>query len=98
MGAPNAFDKEHTTSQTFTSQKLLRILLKSVELALNWTEKCMEYEVEGSRSTDRTNRTWREVVEMDCQTRKFNEEDAVDCSRWRKLINSRPANPAKCAV
>ena len=31
-------------------------------------------------------RTWREVVEEDCQARKLNNEDAVDYSRWRKLI------------
>jgi len=28
----------------------------------------------------------REVVEKDCQARKLNKEDAVDRSRWRKLI------------
>jgi len=42
----------------------------------------MEYEVEGPRP--RT--TLREVVEKDCQARKLNREDAVDHSRWRKLI------------
>jgi len=31
-------------------------------------------------------RTWREVVEKDCQARKLNKENATDCSRWRKLI------------
>ena len=31
-------------------------------------------------------RTWREVVEKDCQARKLNKNDAVDHSRWRKLI------------
>jgi len=25
-------------------------------------------------------------VEKDCQARKLNKEDAIDCSRWRKLI------------
>ena len=30
--------------------------------------------------------TKREVVEKDCQARKLNEEDAMDCSRWRMLI------------
>jgi len=42
----------------------------------------MEYEVEGPRPK----RTWREVVEKDSQARKLNSEDAMDHSRWRKLI------------
>jgi len=48
----------------------------------DWVKKCMEYEVEGSRPK----RTWREVVKEDCQARKLNTEDAMDCSKWRKLI------------
>jgi len=31
-------------------------------------------------------RTWREVVQKDCQARKLNREEAIDCSRWRKQI------------
>jgi len=31
-------------------------------------------------------RTWRDIVEKNCQARKLNKEDAVDRSRWRKLI------------
>jgi len=42
-------------------------------------KKCMEYEVEGSTPRDRPKRTWREVVQ------KLDREDAMDCSRWRKL-------------
>ena len=45
-------------------------------------KKCMEYEVEGPRPK----RTWREVVKKDCQARKLNKEDAVEHSKWRKLI------------
>ena len=45
----------------------------------------MEYEVEGSRPRGRIKRTWRKVVEKDCQARKLNKEDAMDRSRWRKL-------------
>jgi len=52
----------------------------------DWVKKCMEYEVEGSRPRGRPKRTWREVVENDCQARKLNKEDAVDHSRWRKLV------------
>jgi len=44
----------------------------------------MEYEVEGPRP--RPKRTWREVVEKDCEACKLNKEDAMDYSRWRKLI------------
>jgi len=49
-------------------------------------KKCMEYEVEGPRPKGRPKRTWREVVEKDSQTRKLNTEDAMDRSKWRKLI------------
>jgi len=52
----------------------------------DWVKKCMEYEVEGPRPRERPKRTWREVVEKDCQARKLNKEDAVDRSKWRKLI------------
>ena len=33
----------------------------------DWVKKCMEYEVEGPRTRGRQKRTWREVVEKDCQ-------------------------------
>ena len=49
-------------------------------------KKCMEYEVEGPRPRGIPMRTWREVVEKDCQARKLNKEDAMDRSKWRKLI------------
>ena len=42
-----------------------------------WVKKCMEYEVEGSRPRGRRKRTWREVVQKDCQTHKLNSEDAM---------------------
>jgi len=37
----------------------------------DWVKKCMKYEVEDSRSQGRPKRTWRVVVEKDCQTRKL---------------------------
>jgi len=49
-------------------------------------KKCMEFEVESSRPRGRPKRTWREMVQKDCQPRKLNREDAIDHSRWRKLI------------
>jgi len=44
----------------------------------DWVKKCMEYEEK---------RTWREVVQKDCQARNMNREDAMDRGRWKKLIN-----------
>jgi len=49
-------------------------------------KKYMEYEVEGSRPRGRPKRTWRGVVQKDCQACKLNREDAMDHSRWMKLI------------
>jgi len=46
----------------------------------------MGYEVKGPRPGRRSKRTWREVVEKDCQARKLNKEDAMDHSRCGKLI------------
>jgi len=46
----------------------------------------MEYEVEGSRPRGRPKRIWKEVVQKDCQARNLNREDAMDRSRWKKLI------------
>jgi len=48
----------------------------------------MEYEAEGSRPRDRPKRTWREVVQKDCQARKLNRDDAMDRTRWKKLIKA----------
>ena len=52
----------------------------------DWVKKCVEYEAEGSRPRGRPKRTWRVDVEKDCQAHKFNKEDAVDHSRWMKLV------------
>jgi len=49
---------------------------------IDWVNKCMEYEVEGARPTGRPKKTWlSEIVEKDCQARKLNREDAMDCNR-----------------
>ena len=37
----------------------------------DWVKKYMEYEAEGPRPRGRPKRTWREVVEKDCQARKM---------------------------
>jgi len=44
------------------------------------------YEVEGARPRGRPKKTWREIVEKDCQARGLNREDAMDRSRWMKQI------------
>jgi len=46
----------------------------------------MQYEVEGVRPRGRPKKTWREIVEKDCQVRELNREDAVDRIRWMKQI------------
>ena len=46
----------------------------------------MEYEVEGFRRRGRPKRTWKEVVQKDCQARNLNKEDTMDRGRWKKLI------------
>jgi len=46
----------------------------------------MECEVQGSGPRGRPKRAWREVVQKDCQARDLIREDAMDRSRWKKLI------------
>jgi len=46
----------------------------------------MEHEVEGARPRGISKKTWREIVEKNCQARKLNREDAMDRNRWRKQI------------
>jgi len=38
----------------------------------DWVKKCMEYEVESARLRGGPKKTWREIVEKDCQARKLN--------------------------
>jgi len=56
----------------------------------DWLKKCMEYEVKtvkGVRPRGRPKKTWREIVEKDCQARGFNRGAAMDRStRWMKQI------------
>jgi len=49
----------------------------------------MEYEVEGPGPRGRPKRTWREVVEEDCQARKMNKADAIDHFKWRMIKDVR---------
>ena len=43
----------------------------------DWMKKCMEYEVKGARPRGRPKKTWREIVEKDCQECGLNREDAM---------------------
>jgi len=43
-------------------------------------------EVEGARPRGRPKKTWREIVEKDCQVHGLNREDAMDRRRWMKQI------------
>jgi len=52
----------------------------------DWVKKCTEYEVEGFKPRGRPRRMWTEIVQKDCQARNLNREDAMDRSRWKKLI------------
>jgi len=52
----------------------------------DWVKKCMEYEMEGARPRGRPKKTWREIVEQDCQACGLNREDAIDRIRWMKQI------------
>jgi len=55
---------------------------------IDCVKKCMKYEVEGSRPRGRPKRTWKEVVQKDCQACNLNREDTMDRSRRKKLIKS----------
>jgi len=52
----------------------------------DWVKKCMQYRVEGTRPRGRPKRTWREVLQKDCQARNLIREDAMDRGRWKKLL------------
>jgi len=52
----------------------------------DWVKKYVEYEVKGARPRGRPKKTWREIVEKDCQTCKLNKDDVVDRKRLRKQI------------
>ena len=47
-------------------------------------EKYTDYEVDGVQAKGRPKRTWREVVEIDCQTQQLNNKDH---SEWTLANN-----------
>jgi len=52
----------------------------------DWVKKHIECEVEGARPIGRRKKPWRDIVEIDCQARKLNKDDAMDRKRWRTQI------------
>jgi len=66
--------------------KRLKLLTLKHSEYNDWVKKCMEYEMEGARPKGRPKKTWKQIVEEDCQARKLNREDAMDHHRWRKQI------------
>jgi len=52
----------------------------------DWVKRCMEYEVEGARPRGRPKKTWREIMEKDCQACGLNRDYAMDRIRWMKQI------------
>jgi len=51
--------------------------------------------VDGVRPRGRPKRTWREVVQKDCQARKLNRDEVIDHSRWWKLTKD-SCNQNRC--
>ena len=52
----------------------------------DWVKKYVEYEVEGAGPRGRPKKTWRKILEKDCQACKLNREDAIDRIRWMKQL------------
>ena len=52
----------------------------------DWMKKCLGYVVESARPRGGPKKTWREIVERDCQACNLNREVAVDRNTWRKQI------------
>ena len=46
----------------------------------------MKWRVPDQEVPGKPKRTWTQVVQKDCQALKLNRQDAVDHSKWRKLI------------
>jgi len=50
--------------------------------------KSMKYEVEVARPRGSPKKTWREILEKDCQAHKLNREDAMEHNRWMQQIRN----------
>jgi len=56
------------------------------KMKTDWVKKCLEYREKGSRRIIIPKRTWKEVVQKDCQSRKLNRDDTMERCRWKKLM------------
>jgi len=52
---------------------------------IRW-KKCMDSDVKAVRPGGRPKETRSEVAQNDCQIWQLCKEDAMDCSKWRKLM------------
>ena len=52
----------------------------------DWVKKCIEYEVEGSIQEVNQKGCGERLCKKFCQAHNLNKEDAMDRSRWKKLI------------
>ena len=73
-------------SRRSTAKQVAMVWACAAKEDTDWVKKCIEYEVEGSRPRGRPKRTWKEVVQKDCQAHNLNKEDTMDHGRWKKLI------------
>jgi len=46
----------------------------------------MRWRAPDQQVDQRGKRTWKEVVQKDCQARNLNKENAMDRGRWKKMI------------
>ena len=69
-------------------KKMLKLPQNLVVLQSSFFSKFMFIldEVESVRLSSRPKKTWRDAVEKDCRIWQQNEEDAIERSKWRKLI------------
>jgi len=61
-----------------------------------WMKKCMEYEVYGARPRGRSEKTWREIVQKDCQARKLNRSTNGNPNMKYLVLAHLEQNPESC--
>ena len=54
-------------------------------------KKCMDYEVKSVRTRSETKKTLSEIVQKDLKIQQLCKKDAMDHSKWRKLIKIKDA-------
>jgi len=76
-------------SETWPVRKENEVALQRAEMRMvRWMCNVKVKDLQGSRprGRPRPKRTWREVVQEDCQAHNLNRVDAMDRGRWKKLI------------